>query len=185
MKVALFLKYFPVIFLLLSTPTFACPVIIDTTGQKDKILADLASADSYSKSQTAVNAIWSYWHRAPDDQAQEWLNEGVERIRYGDLEKAQQVLTSLVEYCPQYAEGYNQLAFAQFMVSNFDASEKALQKAIDLEPSHFGAIAGRGLVEHARGNIALAKIWITKAVKVHPFLNERFILDIAEDGDAL
>ena len=132
-----------------------------------------------------MNAIWTYWHTAPDAQAQEWLDEGLARIRYADYEKAKSVLGALVEYCPEYAEGHNQLAFAQFLAEEYDASAETLRTAMALEPRHFGAIAGMGLIAQARGNLGAAKIWIKKAVDVHPFLNERFILDIPEGGDAL
>ncbi len=179
------MKTLVVILTFLALPVSACPVIMDISGEKDAMLERLATATDYSSAQRAVNAIWRYWHTAPDAQAQEWFDEGVERIRQADLTKANAVLTSLVEYCPDYAEGHNQLAFAQFLGNDFEASEQTLKRAMALEPRHFGAIAGMGLIAHQRGNLALAKIWIKKAVAVHPFLNERFILDIPEDVDAL
>lgn len=171
--------------MLIALPANACPVVIDAMGKKDAMLERLATATDYSASQRAVNAVWSYWQTAPDAQAQEWLDEGLSRIRQMDLEKAQSVLQALVDYCPDYAEGHNQLAFAQFLAGDMEASEKSLERTLALEPRHFGAIAGMGLIAHQRGNLGLAKIWIKKAVTVHPFLNERFILDIPEDGDAL
>ena len=179
------MKTLTLILTLFALPVSACPVIVDVTGEKDVMLERLAEASDFSTSQRAVNAIWTYWHTAPDAQAQEWLDEGLARIRYADYEKAKSVLGALVEYCPEYAEGHNQLAFAQFLAEEYDASAETLRTAMALEPRHFGAIAGMGLIAQARGNLGAAKIWIKKAVDVHPFLNERFILDIPEDVDEL
>jgi tetratricopeptide (TPR) repeat protein len=179
------MKNLILIFSLFALPVNACPIVLDVTGEKDAMLDRLATASDYSASQRAVNAIWTYWQTAPDAQAQEWLDEGLARIRYADYEKAKSVLGALVNYCPEYAEGHNQLAFAQFLAQEYDASAETLKTAMALEPRHFGAIAGMGLIAHQRGNLGAAKIWIKRAVKVHPFLNERFILELGEDGDAL
>ena len=179
------MKTFVLILSLFALPVSACPVIVDVTGEKDAMLERLAAATDYSASRRAADAIWSYWQTAPDAQSQDWLDEGLSRIRQADYETAKSVLGSLVEYCPDYAEGYNQLAFAQYLAREFDASAKSLRQAMVLEPQHFGAIAGMGLVAHQRGNLGAAKIWIKRALKVHPFLNERVILDIPEDVDEL
>lgn len=179
------MKTLAVIAILFALPVNACPVKVDVNGEKDALLERLAAATDYSASRRAADAIWVYWQTAPDAQAQEWLNEGLSRIRQADYETAKSVLGSLVEYCPTYAEGYNQLAFAQYLAREFDASAKSLRQAMALEPQHFGAIAGMGLIAHQKGNLGAAKIWIKRALKVHPFLNERVILDIPDDGDAL
>jgi tetratricopeptide (TPR) repeat protein len=170
---------------LFAVPANACPVVIDATGEKDAMLERLAAATDYSASQRAVNAVWSYWQTAPDAQAQEWLDEGLSRIRQADTENAQAILGELVDYCPEYAEGHNQLAFAQFLAEDYEASEISLKRTLELEPQHFGAFSGLGLIAHARGNLGAAKIWIKRGVKVHPFLNERFILDLPEKVDEL
>jgi tetratricopeptide (TPR) repeat protein len=179
------MKNLVLIFSLFALPVSACPVIVDVTGEKDAMLERLAAATDYSTSRRAADAVWAYWQTAPDAQAQEWLDEGLALIRYADYEKAKLVLGSLVEYCPAYGEGYNQLAFAQYLAQEYDASAGSLRQAMALEPQHFGAIAGMGLIAHKRGNLGAAKIWIKRALKVHPFLNERVILDIPEKTDEL
>ena len=179
------MKALIVIATLFALPANACPIVVDVDGKNAAMLDRLSRTMDYSASQRAVNQIWRYWQTAPDAQAQEWLDEGLSRIRQMDLENAQSVLQALVEYCPDYAEGHNQLAFAQFLAGDYDASEASLKRTLELEPRHFGAIAGMGLIAHQRGNLGAAKIWIKKAVAVHPFLNERFILDIPSGGDAL
>jgi tetratricopeptide (TPR) repeat protein len=171
--------------MLFGSPLAACPVIMDPIGERDSLIADLTAAHNFSTAQHATNAIWSYWHIAPDAQSQEWLTEGVARIRQSDLEKAEQILSGLTEYCPNYAEGFNQLAFAQFLAENYDASEANLKRTLELEPKHFGALSGLGLIAQRRGKLSLAKIWIKRAVAIHPFLNERFILDIPDNSDPL
>lgn len=179
------MKTLALLALLIAVPAHACPVIVDTSGEKDAMLDRLAAAADYSSSQKALNDIWTYWQTAPDAQAQDWLDEGLARIRQADWVGAKAALKALTEYCPDYAEGHNQLAFAHFLAKEYDASADSLRRTMALEPRHFGAISGMGLIAHEQGKLATAKIWIKKAVAIHPFMNERFILDIPEDGDAL
>lgn len=174
-----------ILFLFLTGPLAACPVAPDTSEMENAMLAELAAAETYSSAQKAVGAVWKHWQTAPDTHAQELLDEGLSRIRQSDLENAKAILTELAAYCPHYAEGYNQLAFAHFLANDLDASEKNLKKALELEPRHFGALSGLGLIAHSRGNLPVAKIWIAKAVKLHPYLNERVILGIPEKAEEL
>lgn len=169
----------------MTAPVAACPIIVDTSGKKEALLTKLAAADDFSSAQKAVGEVWRYFQTAPDAQAQEWLDEGLSRIRQADLETAQKVLSDLVAYCPNYAEGYNKLAFAHFLAETYDTSALNLKKTLELEPKHFGALAGMGLIAQREGNLPLAKVWIRRALEVHPFLNERVILDMPDKGDEL
>jgi hypothetical protein len=71
------------------------------------------------------------------------------------------------------------------LAGDYDASETNLKRTLELEPRHFGALSGLGLIAQQRGNLPVAKIWIKRAVKIHPFLNERLILDITDKSDEI
>lgn len=179
------MRYVLLILIFAACPAFACPDQPERAAERASLLAALANAETYTQARPAIGDMWKFWQTAPDEQAQEWLDEGLSRIRQADLEKAVQVLTGLVDYCPEYAEGYNQLAFAQFLQEAYDSSEENLKRAIELEPNHFGAISGLGLISVRMGKIETAKVWIRRAVAINPFLNERHILDLPETSDEL
>ena len=119
----------------------ACPPLPDRAQERAALLAALAAAETSSLGQMAVNEMWSFWRKAPDEIAQEMLNGGIGAIRYGDLITAEAVLSDLVAYCPDYAEGYNQLAFAYYLRNDNDRAEVLLKKTLELEPKHFGALS--------------------------------------------
>ncbi len=81
-----------------------------------------------------------------------------------------------MKYCPDYAEGHNQLAFAYFLQDKLEASSDSLDRAIELEPQHFGALAGKGLVFIKQGRDDIAQIFLRRAQKVNPWLNERGLI---------
>lgn len=171
--------------LLFAAPVFACPQGPDFSERRGALLSDLSTAQDFMSARAVQDEIWKLWFTAPDKQSQNWLDEGVARMRQADLATAEAILRDLVAYCPDYAEGYNQLAFAQFLQEDLGASEDNLKRTIEIEPNHFAALAGLGLIAQKRGNIAVAKLWIRRAVALHPFLKERRILDLPDKSDKL
>jgi tetratricopeptide (TPR) repeat protein len=87
----------------------------------------------------AVDALWSLWFRA-DTQAH---NEELQRLsRLRDREKALAGLDALLQKAPNFAEAYNQRAIVAFRLKQFDRSIADCEKALQLNPYHFGAQAG-------------------------------------------
>jgi tetratricopeptide (TPR) repeat protein len=55
-------------------------------------------------------------------------------------------------------------------MGNFDASVADIRRTLALEPRHFGALSGMGLIYDAIGNqTAAMKVW-EKALEIHPHL---------------
>lgn len=149
---------------------------------RQTLLDTLAQSTSDGQGRDAATAIWQFWHQAPDETAQDLLNAGSTAIRYGDYLRAEDVLSRLVAYCPAYSEGYNQLAFAYFLQERDGQSLTMLEKTLSLEPAHFGALSGIGLIHIRAGKSALGQIFLRRAVAINPWLNERTLLDQSVKG---
>lgn len=96
------------LFLPIQAMADTCPAPRDISDEMDVLLSDVQSARTESEARVFVNQMWALWRDAPDDWAQELLQEGSDRIRMSDYAGAEAALNALVEYCPNYAEGYNQ-----------------------------------------------------------------------------
>lgn len=123
-----------------------------------------------------ASRIWSLWATAPDGRAQGLLDKGMQSIQWGQFDEAETALTYLIDYCPDYAEGWNQRAFARYLKNDFEGALADLDRTLVLEPNHFGAIAGRGLTFLRQGRQILGIKEIRKAVALHPWMNERHLL---------
>ena len=123
--------------------------------------------------QLVVNQLWGLWTKTPDERAQQLLKSGMLRMRQGDLVKAKADLTRLIDYCPNYAEGYNQRAFTRYLDLDFENALPDLTKALELRPRHLGALSGKGLTYKAMGQEREAEIEFRKALALNPFMPER------------
>lgn len=163
-----------------------CATPPDRSDLRAELFAELEAATNEGDGRAAANEIWRFWSEAPDDVSQDLLDEGITAIRYADYAKAETGLRDLTEYCPAYAEGWNQYAFALFLQGKYDPSRAALEKTLRLEPDHFGALAGIGLTYLRQDKPALAQIWLRRAVTVNPWINERTLLqNLSKDGSDL
>ncbi|MCP5074969.1 MAG: tetratricopeptide repeat protein [Rhodobacteraceae bacterium] len=173
------------LFLLLGAAAFACPELPYRSQERQQLLDDLAAADTHSSGIAAASAVWQFWHVAPDEPAQEMLNSGISRLRISDYISGQALLRRLADYCPNYAEGHNQLAFAYFLQGKMEQSLASIDRALELEPAHFGALTGKALIYKKQGRESLTQVYLRRAVAVNPWLNERHLLRGSRNLDEL
>ena len=171
-----------VILWLLAVPVAALAETCDiskspvTAEERAPLFDKLKAAPTESEGQARANLIWKIWHIAPDTRAQELLDLGKRRINESDFAGAQEALSELIAYCPDYAEGWNQRAFAKFLAGDLDGSLEDLDRTLELEPQHFAALAGRGLTLLRQGRPIPAHRAIREAMAIHPWLSERHLL---------
>ncbi len=154
----------------------SCPSIEDRTAERLGLVQNLSTSETALEGERAANALWLFWTEAPDDAAQRLLDQGMLSIRYGEPIAAEVQLDALVSYCPEYPEGWNQRAFARFLAGDMDGSLEDIEKALTLEPAHFGALAGKIMILVRQNRRGLARLTLIDALKVHPWLREGSLL---------
>lgn len=160
-----------------SGPVLAdCPPPPDHAARQADLLSALRIAPGPSEAQSLNNQLWELWTDAPDEIAQQMLARGMEQRQYGDFLGARDTFDALVAYCPDYAEGYNQRAFASFLRQDFAAALVDLDMALALSPDHIGALSGKGLTLIGMGRDAEAQEALRAAVRLNPWLNERSLI---------
>lgn len=158
----------------------ACPAPPDIEAPLSALIADARAATSEMEARPISNRMWALWADAPDDAAQEILDRGIRRREAQDFLGALNDFERLVEYCPDYAEGYNQRAFINFILGNYDAALVDLDKAIARSPRHVAAIAGKALTLMGLNRNGEAAVVLRKALALNPWLSERHFLDQME-----
>jgi tetratricopeptide (TPR) repeat protein len=64
----------------------------------------------------------------------------------GDLGAALKAFNKVVVRTPAFAEGWNKRATVHYLLNNLQQSLDDIAATLELEPRHFGALSGRGLV---------------------------------------
>ena len=162
-------------FLLFATPALAaeCPMAPDHSSTLGALISQVQTAPDEGTASEISNQLWEYWADAPDETAQEILNRGMRKRAAWDLLGAREDFDALISYCPEYAEGYNQRAFVNFLRQDYEVALPDLERAIELSPRHIGALSGRALSLVGLGREAEAQDALAAALELNPWLPER------------
>ncbi|WP_253279636.1 tetratricopeptide repeat protein [Loktanella sp. 3ANDIMAR09] len=155
----------------------ACPAVPDHAAEMAQAITQMQRAQTAAEAQRSASALWSYWLDAPDSHAQALLDAGMTRRDLGDFAGAIGFFDDLVNYCPAYAEGYNQRALSYFLQRDFAASLADLDRALNLLPNHVAALSGKALTLFGLGRDAEGQATLRAAVEMNPWLQERRLLD--------
>ena len=164
-------------FIALASAGFAgCPEPVDIAVAEGRLLDDIQAAPNEMTARPLSNDLWKLWATAPNQTAQEMLDAGMRARSLGDFRLALSKFDDLVAYCPDYAEGYNQRAFVNFLSGRFEEALPDLDLAIARSPRHVAAIAGKALTLIQMGRDEEAQIVLREAVSLNPWLSERHLL---------
>ncbi len=154
----------------------ACPPPPDIAAREDALFAEVQAAKNELQAETGSRGLWALWTEAPDGAAQELLDQGMAARSSYDFLRAKENFDRLVDYCPDYAEGYNQRAFVNFLREDFDAALIDLDLTLDRSPRHVGALSGKALTLMGLGRMDEAQEVLRDALALNPWIPERGLL---------
>ena len=93
---------------------------------------------------------------------------GVTRMNDNRYADAMLIFSQLIENFPDYAEGWNRRATLHYILGNHEESIADIEQVLDLEPRHFGALSGLGLVYLQQEQLSKAKQAFENLIDVHP-----------------
>ncbi|MBB5515406.1 tetratricopeptide (TPR) repeat protein [Rubricella aquisinus] len=98
-----------------------------------------------------VNRIGRLWSNSGSEAMDLLLERGTEAIQDEDYILAIEHLTALTDHAPDFAEGWNARATAYYLNGDLGLSIADIERALALNPQHFGALAGLGLIYEELG----------------------------------
>lgn len=143
--------------------------LIGTQSSVVDLLEALKHQDSLTRLQ-AEKSIWSIWFRSNDPDHDQMIMAGAKHIEQQELDQALEVLTTLIEISPEFAEAYNQRAIVHFLQGEWELSIQDCLQAVDLNPYHFGAYTGMGHCYWELERLKAAHVAYRKALIINPTL---------------
>jgi tetratricopeptide (TPR) repeat protein len=152
-------------------------------ARRDRLFEQLKNAKTETEGRALENAIWEMWMaEAPTPEIARTVKAAMDAREAYDYDRALMLIDSVVATAPAYAEGWNQRAFIRFLKEDLDGALDDLDRALELEPRHFGALAGKAIILMQQGRMELGQKALREAVEIHPWLKERPMLVPAPDG---
>lgn len=158
--------------LLLLAGISAAPSRADQTDPRlDALFRELRTTDSAIAAANAEREIWATWLEVAEPAAARATARGVRYMQLARLDAAEAAFTRAVEAAPAFAEAWNKRATVRFLKGDDAGSLADIRRTLELEPRHFGALSGRGMILERRERPAGALEAYEAALALNPRLD--------------
>lgn len=137
----------------------------------DDLFARLADPE-VGDAEIALRGISRLWSMSGSDSMDLLLRRGREAMREEAYAKAVEHFANLTRLDPDFAEGWNALATANFLRDEYWLAVEYIQATLALEPRHFGALSGLGVILERTGDEAGALAAFRAALEINPHLDQ-------------
>ena len=139
-----------------------------TDVRLETLFITLSSNSDKQVIRSTENQIWEIWFAHPNSDVERLMQIGVQRMNANRQTEALIIFSELVENFPDYAEAWNRRATLHYILGNYQESIDDIERVLSLEPRHFGALSGLGLVYLQLDQLRKAKEAFEDLMKVHP-----------------
>ena len=143
-----------------------------TADQRDPRLGDLfaslADAPDAGRALGIEAAIWQIWLDGGKPALNEMMARGIDAMNANRLRDAVERFSRLIAAEPSFAEAWNKRATVYYLMERYEESVSDIERTLALEPRHFGAISGMGLIFLQRGDEVGALDAFEKVLEIHP-----------------
>ena len=136
----------------------------------DTLFAKLQTATDPMAIQSLEAAIWEQWIMVQDGPQRELMMRGIAEMQQHQLKQSVETFSKLIEIAPDLSEAWNKRATAHWLLGNFPASLNDICETVKLEPRHFGAYSGLGMIRAEMGEYPRAVAAFELAKKYNPHI---------------
>ena len=120
------------------------------SDQSDARLDALFSTLKTSKSAVVLKEteadIWAIWFDSGREGIDNLMEKAGMAVQSSQLSQAENLYSQVVEMAPQFSEGWNRRATVRYYRNDYSGSLADIRQTLALEPRHFGAIWGLGMI---------------------------------------
>ncbi len=134
----------------------------------DGLFDRLRKAGDQGDARRIAALIERVWLNSYSDTANLLMQRAIVSMQAGDYPLALSLFDKLVAWEPDWAEAWNQRATMRFLTGDADGAMADISEVVKLEPRHFGALAGMGMILQGEGLDKSALKIFKKALGIYP-----------------
>ena len=139
-----------------------------TDPRLGELFVELAGEQDPAQILTAETAIWQIWLDGGEPSLNEGMARGILAMNTNRFDDAAERFTELINAAPNFAEAWNKRATVYYLMERYEDSVRDIERTLALEPRHFGAISGMGLIFLQLGDEVGALDAFEKVLEIHP-----------------
>ena len=138
----------------------------------EKFFMDLKKSTNIDEAVSIEKNIWNLWSLHPKNKfLTNKLELGTELMENGQHKYAYKIFSNIIFEDPNWSEAWNKRATVLFLMKEYDLSLIDIEKTLDLEPRHFGALSGRAQIYIDLKEYRKALDNLMKTKEIYPLSN--------------
>tara|TARA_R110002020_G_scaffold83397_1_gene206906 strand:- start:297551 stop:298129 length:579 start_codon:yes stop_codon:yes gene_type:complete len=166
---------FPSILSFMLKPLILAAILLAgqaSAAPSDEMFQKLHDAPSESEANDAAQDIWAAWMESGSPTVDMIMERAVDAQTVGEYDTARALYDRAIMIEPDYAEAWSRRASLFLNDENFPEALRDLNEALRLEPRHFGAWAGLGIMMETMGAEKEALDAYRQALDIYPFMTQ-------------
>ena len=156
----------PIALLALSLPG---PLPADQSDQRlDPLFETLKTSQDALELLETESEIWNIWYQSGDEVVDGMMEQAASLVSAGDLRRAEEIYSDVIDRLPEFSEGWNRRATVRYYLGDHDGSLADIEATLRLEPRHFGAIWGLGMIMGAKRDYERAILAFERLLEIKP-----------------
>ncbi len=139
-----------------------------TDARLDPLFETLRSSEDALVLLETEAAIWEIWYDSGEDEVDALMQAAADEVRGGDLAAAEAIYSEVIERLPGFSEGWNRRATVRYYQGDYEGSLDDIEQTLRLEPRHFGAVWGLGMILGLQRDFERAILAFERLLEIKP-----------------
>ncbi|NBN65298.1 tetratricopeptide repeat protein [Microvirga tunisiensis] len=137
----------------------------------ETLYRQLAGSGDEAEARRIARSIQILWLKSGSDTVDLLMERAAQALKADNYPLALDLLDTVVTLKPAYAEGWNRRATVYYMRQDFGRSLADIERVLALEPRHWGALSGLGIIQRQLDQDQRALATFRKVLEVYPLLD--------------
>lgn len=160
----------------------AMPPAETRQARLDRLFSELRQERNERAAARIADAIRADWLRSGSATVDLLMQRAGSAMQNRKFAAALDFLDEVTMLAPDFAEGWNRRATLRYMMRDHTRAMADVERALRLEPRHFGALAGMAAILKANGRTQAALDVYARVLAIYPMLRsaQREMIELAD-----